>query len=115
MLGRAVTRELPDNIPFVVTQSLIHSAIDLWQEPAMRLFDYVEEILSTKVADFVHAECSQYPQLEGLVSYVPARRRGPASSDPPAGRSSRTTSRGARRRRGSASGGCSRSRRARAR
>ena len=68
MSVRAVTRELPDNIPFVVTEALIHDAIDLWQAPAVQLFDYVEEILNVKVAEFVHIECRQYPQLEFLIS-----------------------------------------------
>lgn len=67
---RAVTRELPDNIPFIVTEALICDAINIWQAPAMELFEHVEETLSVRFAEFVHVECNQYPQLEFLISYV---------------------------------------------
>lgn len=67
---RAITRELPDNIPFVVTEMFIHQVVARWETPAMQLFDYVEEILNKKIADFVHAECNQYPHLEFTISYV---------------------------------------------
>ncbi|TFY61378.1 hypothetical protein EVJ58_g4548 [Rhodofomes roseus] len=69
---QAITRELPDNIPFVVTESFIQKVIIRWEAPATQLFDYVEEILNAKIAEFVHAECSQYPHLEFSVSTVVA-------------------------------------------
>ncbi|KAH9924573.1 P-loop containing nucleoside triphosphate hydrolase protein [Fomitopsis serialis] len=67
---QAITRELPDNIPFVVTEMFIHQVVARWETPAMQLFDYVEEILNKKIADFVHAECNQYPHLEFTISIV---------------------------------------------
>lgn len=68
--SRAVTRELPDNIPFTVTENYIRSLTARWEAPAIDLFEGVEEILRSKITDFVHAECKQYPQLEAQISYV---------------------------------------------
>ncbi|KZT65430.1 hypothetical protein DAEQUDRAFT_676924 [Daedalea quercina L-15889] len=67
---QAITRELPDNIPFVVTEMFIRDAVGRWQAPTMQLFDYVEEILNRKITGFVHAECTQYPDLNFAVSTV---------------------------------------------
>ncbi|EPS96653.1 hypothetical protein FOMPIDRAFT_52737 [Fomitopsis schrenkii] len=67
---QAVTRELPDNIPFTVTENYIRSLTARWEAPAIDLFEGVEEILRSKITDFVHAECKQYPQLEAQISVV---------------------------------------------
>ncbi|KZT65429.1 hypothetical protein DAEQUDRAFT_814318 [Daedalea quercina L-15889] len=67
---QAITRELPDNIPFVVTETFIREVVARWEAPAMQLFDHVEEILNAKIADFVRDECKQYPQLQVSVSTV---------------------------------------------
>lgn len=36
----------------------------------MDLFESVEDVLRSKITEFVHAECKQYPQLEAQITYV---------------------------------------------
>lgn len=43
---RAVTRELPDNIPFTVTENYIRAVTARWEAPAIDLFESVEEVSS---------------------------------------------------------------------
>ncbi|TFY61374.1 hypothetical protein EVJ58_g4547 [Rhodofomes roseus] len=66
----SVTRELPDHIPFIATELFIRRAVSLWRTPAMHLFDYVENVLNTRIAEFIHAQCKDYPELDYQVSTV---------------------------------------------
>ncbi|PCH35511.1 hypothetical protein WOLCODRAFT_107442 [Wolfiporia cocos MD-104 SS10] len=70
----AITRELPDNYPFVVTQAYIEQVVQRWEFPTRRLADEVEDILSKKVKDFVRREFTQYPHLEMQVMAVVTER-----------------------------------------
>ncbi len=67
---RARTRELPEHIPFIVTQQYIASIIDAWQQPAVTIFREVHNILIRYVKQLVSTHFMQYPQLLSRITYV---------------------------------------------
>ncbi|KAL4248958.1 hypothetical protein ABKN59_007409 [Abortiporus biennis] len=59
----AITRELPDNYPFVVKKEYISACTDLWQDPMKELFDivvktlvaYVKKLIIKHFGNFSHS------------------------------------------------------------
>jgi hypothetical protein len=50
---RAVTRELPGNVPFIVKRKLIKRFVELWDGPTVTLLEDVERILSVYMRGLV--------------------------------------------------------------
>lgn len=61
---KAITRELPDHYPFIITQEFVRELIEDWDMPTFKLFDEIEAILSSKIKKFIHLEFAQYPNLQ---------------------------------------------------
>ncbi|KAG9123954.1 hypothetical protein FRC07_013378 [Ceratobasidium sp. 392] len=53
MSTEARTRELPNNVPFIVKRKLIKSFMDMWNGPTMTLLEDVERILSVYMRQLV--------------------------------------------------------------
>ncbi|KAF9807177.1 hypothetical protein IEO21_08336 [Rhodonia placenta] len=64
LIRRAITRELPDHYPFIITQEFVRELIEDWDMPTFKLFDEIEAILSSKIKKFIHLEFAQYPNLQ---------------------------------------------------
>ncbi|KAH9917093.1 P-loop containing nucleoside triphosphate hydrolase protein [Amylocystis lapponica] len=64
----AMTRELPNIYPFVVTEHYIRNAVLQWQEPAYTLLKEVLSILLKKVKEVVRTHFEQYPYLQQIVT-----------------------------------------------
>ena len=56
----AITRELPDHYPFVVSNEYIKAVIEEWDAPARTLFDQVQHILMTHVKQIVATHFSKF-------------------------------------------------------
>lgn len=50
---RAITRELPDYYPFIVSKDYILTIISKWQIPARNLFDAIQRMLINSVKELV--------------------------------------------------------------
>ncbi|KZV69812.1 hypothetical protein PENSPDRAFT_753099 [Peniophora sp. CONT] len=70
----AVTRELPDNYPFVVQKRAILQFVNLWRAPAIRLFESSQARVETLLLRLVSADAhfGYYSKLKQLVSPVVA-------------------------------------------
>jgi hypothetical protein len=53
MSCRARTRELPNHYPFVVEQSYISEVTVKWRQPALDLFEAVDQILNNHVQKII--------------------------------------------------------------
>ena len=69
-LCRARTRELPEHIPFIVTQEYVVSIIGAWHKPAETLFRDIHNILIKYMKKLVSQHFAQYPLLMSRVTYV---------------------------------------------
>ncbi|OBZ65814.1 Interferon-induced GTP-binding protein Mx [Grifola frondosa] len=67
---KAITRELPDNYPFVVTQQFIVEIIHKWETPAKKLFEAVHNTLVHRVKRLIRTHFAQYPQLQSNVTAI---------------------------------------------
>ncbi|KAH9917092.1 P-loop containing nucleoside triphosphate hydrolase protein [Amylocystis lapponica] len=67
---QAITRELPNNYPFVVTELYVGQIIKHWKVPALELFEVVQETLLQKIKEFVRVYFQQYPELERKVAVI---------------------------------------------
>jgi hypothetical protein len=70
--ARAVTRELPNNYPFVVKKGLIGTAVEKWDSPSKKLFDATKKELQKRVRELIEDQFSQYAHggLKQRVMYV---------------------------------------------
>jgi len=66
--SRAVTRELPNNYPFIVQKKYIIDSVDQWDDPATELFDFTVEKLKAMNLDIVNAYFEHYAPLKQRVS-----------------------------------------------
>lgn len=68
----AVTRELPDNYPFVVQKRAILQFVDLWRAPALRLFESTQARVETLLLRMVSADAhfGHHSKLKQLVACV---------------------------------------------
>ena len=68
----AVTRELPDNYPFVVQKRAILQFVSLWRSPTLRLFESTQARVETLLLKLVSADAhfGHYVKLKQLVAYV---------------------------------------------
>ncbi|KAI0740579.1 P-loop containing nucleoside triphosphate hydrolase protein [Earliella scabrosa] len=66
----ARTRELPEHIPFIVTQEYISTIITTWEQPAEVLFREVHNVLITYVKKLVVKHFAQYPLLQSRVTAI---------------------------------------------
>ncbi|KAI0782953.1 P-loop containing nucleoside triphosphate hydrolase protein [Abortiporus biennis] len=68
----AITRELPDNYPFVVKKEYICACTDLWQDPMKELFDIVVKTLVAYVKKLVikHFGNFSHSGLQGHVMNI---------------------------------------------
>ncbi|OBZ65815.1 Interferon-induced GTP-binding protein Mx [Grifola frondosa] len=67
---KAVTRELPNHYPFVVTQEFVGQFVEMWQAPVKNLFDAVNKTLIQHLKKFIQVHFSQYPQLQNKVMTI---------------------------------------------
>ena len=70
----AVTRELPNNYPFIVTKQLIISAVSKWGPPADTLFLATSQALRARLTALIEEHFGHYTLLKQRVSYVGASR-----------------------------------------
>ncbi|KAI0753564.1 P-loop containing nucleoside triphosphate hydrolase protein [Daedaleopsis nitida] len=63
----ARTRELPDHVPFIVTQEYITAVISAWQGPAEGFYREVYNVLIQYVKQLVAHHFEQYPLLQNRV------------------------------------------------
>ncbi len=59
---RAVTRELPNNFPFIVKKHFIGTIIKEWHSPSKKLFDVTRKELTRRVKEVIEDHFSQYTQ-----------------------------------------------------
>jgi hypothetical protein len=59
-LARAVTRELPNNIPYIVKKGFIGIAVKKWDSPSKKLFDVTKNELQKRVKEVIEDQFSQY-------------------------------------------------------
>jgi hypothetical protein len=57
---RAVTRELPKNVPFIVKRKLIKRFVEQWDGPTVTLLEDVERILSVYMRGLVDTFFTQH-------------------------------------------------------
>ncbi|QRV83400.1 dynamin central region protein [Ceratobasidium sp. AG-Ba] len=60
VIVRAVTRELPNNVPFVVKRKLIKRFVEQWEAPTNELLDEVETIVCAYIQKFVNKFFEQH-------------------------------------------------------
>ena len=58
--ARAVSRELPNNFPFIVKKRLIVAAVERWGSPSRRLFEITKNELHRRIKEVVEDHLSQY-------------------------------------------------------
>jgi hypothetical protein len=58
--ARAVSRELPNNFPFVVKKRLIVTAVDGWSLPSKKLFEITKNELHKRIKEVIEDYFSQY-------------------------------------------------------
>ncbi|KAA1470485.1 hypothetical protein DENSPDRAFT_923392 [Dentipellis sp. KUC8613] len=70
----AVTRELPNNYPFIVIKQLILDVVDEWEEPARRLYEGTKSVLLKHAQILVeeHFAAFEHGGLKGRVSHIVA-------------------------------------------
>jgi hypothetical protein len=70
--GRAVTRELPNNFPYIVKKQYIGTIVKLWDRPSRRFFDFAKKelIKHVKVATEEHFSQYTHGHLKQRVMYV---------------------------------------------
>ncbi|VDC00608.1 unnamed protein product [Peniophora sp. CBMAI 1063] len=68
----AVTRELPDNYPFVVQKRAILQFVDLWRAPAFRLFEVIQARVEALLLKLVSSDAhfGHYDKLKKLVGPI---------------------------------------------
>ena len=57
---RAVTREFPNNYPFVVKKGFVCTAVRKWDSPSKNLFDAKKTELKKRVRELIEDQFSQY-------------------------------------------------------
>ena len=69
---RAMTRELPNNFPFIVKKRLISTVVEGWDSPSKKLFNFTKNELHKRVKDVIEVHFSQYTHghLKQRVTYV---------------------------------------------
>jgi hypothetical protein len=58
--ARAVTREFPNNFPFVVKKGFVCTAVKKWDPPSKKLFDATKNELQKRVRNLIEDQFSQY-------------------------------------------------------
>jgi hypothetical protein len=58
--ARAVTRELPNNFPFVVKKRFIGTVVEKWDSPAKTLFGVTKYELNKRIKEAIEDHFSQY-------------------------------------------------------
>lgn len=73
--SRAITRELPDHYPFVVSNEYILSIVQKWDVPVRSLFDTIQHVLFAHVKVLVNKHFEKFTQgnLQHHVLYVTHR------------------------------------------
>jgi hypothetical protein len=71
-LIRAVTRELPNNYPYIVKKHFIGSIVKEWNSSSKKLFDSTKKELTRRVKEVIEDHFSQYTQghLKQRIMYV---------------------------------------------
>lgn len=71
-MSRAITRELPKNVPFIVKRKLIKRFVELWEGPTTVLLEDVERILRAYMQKLVDQAFRQhsYGGLHNAIGYV---------------------------------------------
>jgi hypothetical protein len=72
--ARAVTRELPNNFPFVVKKRYVGTVVKKWGTPSKKLFDITKLELQKRVKELIEDQFSQYAHggLKQRMMYVPS-------------------------------------------
>lgn len=71
----AISRELPNNVPFDVKRDLIRRSIMLWEHPCEVLFTRVQATLEAHFNDITRIHFADYPALLQAISAVLSERR----------------------------------------
>ena len=58
--ARAVSRELPNNFPFIVKKRLIITAVEGWSSPSKKLFEVTRNELHRRIKEVIEDHFSQY-------------------------------------------------------
>ena len=68
----AVTRELPNNVPYIVKKQYIGTVVKQWKRPSRQLFDFARRELDKHVKSQINEHFSQYAygHLRQRVSYA---------------------------------------------
>lgn len=66
--SRAVTRELPNNYPFIVQRGYIIDTVSKWYGPARTLFEFTVKELKKATSSVVDAHFARYGNLKQRVS-----------------------------------------------
>ncbi|KAI0764302.1 P-loop containing nucleoside triphosphate hydrolase protein [Trametes elegans] len=78
---QAITRELPNHYPFVVSQQYISGFVAQWQKPAEALFREVQRTLIRHIKSFITEHFVQYPLLQSRVHTIIAEFIASTSED----------------------------------
>ena len=67
-----MTRELPNNFPYIVTKQYISSFVDLWNRPSYQLFEIAKKELSTRIQSLIkyHFESYTHGHLRQRITYA---------------------------------------------
>ncbi|KAI0319289.1 P-loop containing nucleoside triphosphate hydrolase protein [Amylostereum chailletii] len=66
----SVTRELPNNYPFIVKQSMIQSIVKEWRSPSRQLFEATQSILHKHITAIVEEQFGQFGKLKNRVVHI---------------------------------------------
>ena len=68
----AVTRELPNNVPYIVKKQYIGTVVKQWKRPSRQLFDFARRELDKHVKSQINDHFSKYAygHLKQRVSYA---------------------------------------------
>lgn len=68
----AVTRELPNNFPYIVKKQYIGTIVKRWNQPSRLFFDFAKKELKKRVTSQIDVHFSQYAygHLKQRVSYA---------------------------------------------
>jgi hypothetical protein len=55
-----VTRELPNNFPYIVIKQYIGTFVKLWNRPSQQLFEIAKRELGKRIKDLIEDRFSQY-------------------------------------------------------
>ena len=67
-----MTRELPNNFPYIVIKQYIGTFVKLWNRPSQQLFEIAKKELSTRIKLLIEDHFSQYTHghLKQRITYA---------------------------------------------